>query len=256
MPGALHLRQDFLCLSIRQLQFTMLEAIHTYDFLHYLLHQAYQPGDRLPSLTDLSRETGLGVGKLREQMEVVRMLGLVEASPKRGIVRTDYQFLPAVRLSLLTALEIDRHYFDLFSNLRSHLELAYWDEAVVRLTDGDKAELKALVEAAKQKLNQPRIQIPYREHRQLHLTIFQRLNNPFVVGLLEAYWDGYEAVELNTYADYSYLTRVWEYHEKIVAAICQCDYVTGKQLLADHMKLLDDRGMALETPVSSAEVGK
>ena len=29
-------------------------------------------------------------------MEVVRML-LIEASPKRGIVRTKYEFLPAVR---------------------------------------------------------------------------------------------------------------------------------------------------------------
>lgn len=230
---------------------TMLEAIHTYDFLQYLLHQAYQPGDRLPSLTDLSRETGLGVGKLREQMEVVRMLGLIEASPKRGIVRTDYQFLPAVRLSLLTALELNRHYFELFSNLRCHLELAYWDEAVGKLTDEDKCELKTLVEAAKQKLNQARIQIPYREHRQLHLMIFRRLNNPFVEGLLEAYWEGYEAVELNTYADYSYLTRVWDYHEKIVAAIGQGDYALGKQLLADHMKLLDDRGMALEMPSAS-----
>ncbi|MFN8439202.1 MAG: FCD domain-containing protein [Caldilineaceae bacterium] len=232
----------------------MLEAIHTYDFLQYLLHQAYQPGDRLPSLTDLSRETGLGVGKLREQMEVVRMLGLIEASPKRGIVRTDYQFLPAVRLSLLTALELNRHYFELFSNLRCHLELAYWDEAVVKLTDEDKCELKVLVESAKQKLNQARIQIPYREHRQLHLTIFRRLNNPFVEGLLEAYWEGYEAVELNTYADYSYLTRVWDYHEKIVAAICQGEYALGKQLLADHMKLLDDRGMALEMPSASTAV--
>lgn len=233
---------------------TMLESTRTYDFLHYLLHQAYQPGDRLPSLTELSDETGISVGKLREQMEVVRMLGLIEASPKRGIVRTKYEFLPAVRLSLLTALEIDRQYFDAFSNLRSHLELAYWDEAVVRLTEEDKADLCTLIDAAKQKLSQPRIQIPFSEHRQLHLTIFQRLNNPFVVGLLEAYWDGYQAVELNTYADYSYLTRVWEYHEQIVDAICRGDFATGKRLLADHMKLLDARGMSLELPISSNEV--
>jgi hypothetical protein len=40
------------------------------------------------------------------------------------------------------------------------------------------------------------------------------------VGLLEAYWDAYEAVELNTYADYAYLQEVWRYHERIVEAIC------------------------------------
>ncbi|MEZ4618514.1 MAG: hypothetical protein R2867_23775 [Caldilineaceae bacterium] len=63
---------------------------------------------------------------------------MVEASP-RGITRMAYSFSPPVRLSLLTALSIDRHYFDSFSSLRIHLEVAYWHEAVVRLTDEDKA---------------------------------------------------------------------------------------------------------------------
>ena len=65
---------------------------------------------------------------------------------------------------------------------------------------------------AQLKLSQDRIQIPHPEHRAFHLTIYSRLHNPFVLGLLEAYWDGYEAVELNTYADYGYLQEVWSYH--------------------------------------------
>ena len=51
------------------------------DFLRYLLEQKYEPGDRLPSLNELSEETGIGVGKLREQLEVVRTLGLIDARP-------------------------------------------------------------------------------------------------------------------------------------------------------------------------------
>lgn len=234
----------------------MLEAHHTSDFLHYLLHQAYKPGDRLPSLTELSDHTGISVGKLREQMEVVRMLGLIEASPKRGIVRTEYEFLPAVRLSLLAALEIDPLYFDTFSNLRSHLEMAYWDEAVVQLSSEDKEELVELVASAKQKLAQTRIQIPYREHRALHLAIFRRLNNTFVLGLLEAYWDAYEAAELNTYAEYSYLVRVWDYHEQIVKAICLGKVDEGKRLLWEHMRLLNERGVAMEMPAVFNGVSK
>ncbi len=234
----------------------MFEAPYTSNFLKYLLHQAYKPGDRLPSLTELSEHTGISVGKLREQMEVVRMLGLIEASPKRGIVRTEYEFLPAVRLSLLAALQIDRHYFDAFSNLRSHLELAYWDEAVLQLSSADKEELVGLVASAKQKLAQTRIQIPYHEHRVLHLAIFRRLNNPFVLGLLEAYWEAYEAAELNTYAEYSYLVRVWDYHEQIVKAICVGKYAEGKRLLWEHMQLLNERGVAMEMPVVMNGVSK
>ena len=224
-------------------------TVHS-EFIDYLLTAASQSGDRLPPLHELSSELGLSVGKLREQLEVARMLGLVEVSPRRGITRTEYNFLPSVRLSLLTALTIDRRHFDAFSSLRSHLEVAYWHEAVALLTPVDKERLRTLVGAAWQKLNQPRAQIPYQEHREFHLTIFRRLENPFVLGLLEAYWDGYEAVELNTYADYRYLEKVWQYHERIVDAICSGDFDKGQALLIEHMRLLSSRGISVETIVS------
>src|SRR5215210_7764883 len=140
------------------------------EFLSYVVEQGFATGDRLPSLTDLSQEIGVSVGKLREQLEVARMLGLVEASPRRGITRTEYSFLPPVRLSLLTALAMDRNAFDLFSGLRIHLETAYWDEAVALLTAQDHAHLRNLVVAANNKLHQARIQIPFVEHRELHLS--------------------------------------------------------------------------------------
>ena len=216
------------------------------ELLSYVIGQGFEVGDRLPSLTDLSDEIGISVGKLREQLEVARMLGLVEASPRRGITRTEYSFLPPVRLSLLTALAMDRHAFDLFSGLRIHLETAYWDEAVALLTDEDHKHLDCLVNTAKNKLNQHRIQIPSPEHRELHLSIFRRLNNPFVVGLLQAYWDAYEAVELNTYADIAYLKQVWNYHERIVDAIVSGDVAYSKQLLVEHMQLLSQRGISIE----------
>lgn len=216
------------------------------DFLRYLLADGHTPGDRLPSLNEISTVTGMSVGKLREQFEVARALGLVDASPRRGIVRTSYDFLPAVRLSLLVALTIDPGYFAAFSGLRAHLETAYWEEAVVLLTDEDKERLRELVRNAWEKLGLPRIQIPFQEHRELHLAIYRRLDNPFVLGLLEAYWDGYEAVELNTFADLGYLQAVWRYHDAIVEAICAGEVAEGKRLLTEHMQLLNARGAPME----------
>ena len=216
------------------------------DFLRYLLADGHTPGDRLPSLNEISTVTGMSVGKLREQFEVARALGLVDASPRRGIVRTSYDFLPAVRLSLLVALTIDPGYFAAFSGLRAHLETAYWEEAVVLLTDEDKERLREMVRNAWEKLGLPRIQIPFQEHRELHLAIYRRLDNPFVLGLLEAYWDGYEAVELNTFADLGYLQAVWRYHDAIVEAICAGEVAEGKRLLTEHMQLLNARGAPME----------
>jgi DNA-binding FadR family transcriptional regulator len=224
----------------------MIETRVDSEFLRYLIEREFCPGDRLPSLAELSREIGISVGKLREQLEVARMLGLVEASPRRGITRTEYSFTPPVRLSLMVALALNVAYFNAFSELRVHLETAYWDEAVALLTDDDKACLRSLVSAAMDKLSQQRIQIPYVEHRQLHLTVFRRLDNPFVVGLLETYWDAYEAVELNTYADLPYLKEVWDYHARIVDAIVDGNSALGKQLLIEHMQLLSKRGISIE----------
>lgn len=214
------------------------------DFLCYLLESDIEPGERLPSLADLSDEIGVSMGKLREQLEVARTMGLVEASPRRGITRLEYDFGPAVRLSLLMALGLDPQSFQAFGALRLHLEASFWDEAVVLLTPDDVAHLQGLVESALHQLRQPYIRIPHQEHRELHLTIFKRLQNPFVKGLLDAYWEAYEAAELNTYADYEYLLTVWQYHENIVDAIARQDYECGKRLLIEHMSLLNRHGMA------------
>lgn len=224
------------------------------DFLRYLLATGCQPGERLPSLGEISAEIGISTGKLREQFEVARVLGLVEASPRRGIRCQKYDFLPAVRLALMVALGLDRSAFHAFSALRIHLETAFWDEAVVLLSDDDKAGLRELVAHALEKLADERIQIPYPEHRAFHLGIFRRLENPFVLGLLEAYWDAYEAVELNTYADYGYLQEVWGYHARIVEALQAGDYATGKTLLTQHMRLIDKMGVAHEFSLTSKQL--
>ena len=220
------------------------------EFLEYLLRNVQQtgPGGRLPSLNEISAETGVSVGKLREQLQVARMLGLVEISPRRGIRLLPYDFLPAVRLSLMIALSLDRDSFRQYSVLRIHLETAFWDEAVSLLTEADRSDLMALVERAQLKLSQERIQIPHQEHRAFHLAIYSRLHNPFVLDLLEAYWDGYEAVELNTYTDYGYLQEVWNYHARIADAIVRGDYALGKQLLIAHMALIDRVGLTHEFP--------
>jgi DNA-binding FadR family transcriptional regulator len=222
------------------------------DFLQILLRHAsvVGPGGRLPSLSEISAETGVSVGKLREQLQVARMLGLVEISPRRGMRLLPYNFLPAVRLSLMMALSLDRDAFHQFSILRTHLETAFWDEAVSLLTEADRSVLLDLVERAQLKLSQDRIQIPHQEHRAFHLAIYSRLQNPFVVGLLEAYWDGYEAVELNTYTDYSYLQEVWGYHARIAEALVRGEHALGKQLLIEHMTLIDRLGITHEFPAS------
>jgi DNA-binding FadR family transcriptional regulator len=70
------------------------------------------------------------------------------------------------------------------------------------------------------------------------MTVFKHVDNPFVIGLLEAYWDAYEAVEVNRYAAYAYLQNVWNYHERILNAICDGDFEAAKAAFIEHTYLL------------------
>lgn len=212
---------------------------HDSDLLNFIAEHAHTlPDKKLPSLDELSDRLKISTGKLREQLEVARAMGIVEVRPRTGIRLTEYAFGPAVKFSLLYALSLDHTVFDSFSELRNHVEFGFFHEAVAKLTEADCAHLKALVQHAWDKLEGDPIRIPHAEHRDLHLTIFSRLNNPFVRGLLEAYWDAYEAEGLSVFSDYDYLHEVWQYHEGIVTAIINGDQDEAYRLLVQHTKLI------------------
>jgi len=210
-------------------------------FMQYLAREKTD-GERLPSLAELSNQLEVSIASLREQLEVARALGLVKVQPKKGIHRQPYQFTPAVLKSLAYASAIDpAYFFHAFSDLRTHVEASYWHEAVQSLTQEDHHRLRELVEQASSKLEGQPIHIPHAEHRELHLTIYRRLNNPFVIGILEAYWEAYEAVGLNLYNDISYLKTVWDYHRLMVEAICSGDIAAGYRAQIEHTDLLQQR---------------
>lgn len=212
------------------------------EFMRYLANYEETAGQALPALTELSRELGVSVASLREQLEVARAMGLVEVRPRTGTRRLPYTFGPAVRQSLRYALALSDSHFQKYSELRNRIEAAYWPEAVQKLNDDDRRELQAIVARAREKLSSSPIQVPHEEHRNLHLLIFRRLDNPFVTGLLEAYWDAYEAVGLNRFmGGFEYLQEVWQYHARMVDAIIEGNYEAGYEALVKHTDLLFHR---------------
>ena len=209
------------------------------EFIEYLLQYPPQAVEQLPSLKNLSQELGISISALREQVQVAKALGLVDVHPRLGIRPQPYSFTPAVDASLCFAIEQDRTHFEDFVDLRRHLELAYFPRAVDLLEEEDYQELRRLVARAWQKLRGKPARIPHQEHRELHLAFYRRLENVFVTGLLEAYWDAYEAVGLNVYTDFEYLEQVWVYHEQLVEIAIAKDKTRGREILQEHFDLMD-----------------
>jgi DNA-binding FadR family transcriptional regulator len=208
------------------------------DFLKYLIDNHVEQGERVPTLNEISTELDISVGKLREQLEVARALGFVSVRTRKGIQREPFDFKPAVLTSLLFSLGTGETQFKQFSQLRQAVEKSMWHEAVTHLTLQDKQDLHKIVKQAWTKLRSQPIHVPNGEHRQFHLKIFSRMDNPFVQGLLEAYWDAYEASELTRFVNYQYWVDVWTYHEKITEALENNDFDYGLALLTDHFCLL------------------
>ena len=141
-------------------------------------------------------------------------LDLVEVRPRTGN-ETPALFLytcSTPKSSLCPIL--NNEYFRKFSELRKHIESAYWYEAVaVAHRSMISKNCSHCWRAQKKNCTVIQFKSPTKNIENCILVIYQRLNNPFVTGLLEAYWEAYEAVGFNVFTgDLSYLEEVWRYH--------------------------------------------
>lgn len=211
------------------------------EFLEYLALLDQDDAEKIPALDMLAKDLGINRAALREQVAVARALGLVSVKPRTGTQRLPYTFTPAIKQSLGYAITQDRANFEKYSDMRAHIEAAYFVEAVTALDADDIRDLKVLIHKAWEMLKGNPPQIPHKEHRDLHMTMYRRLDNIFVVGIMEAYWEAYEAIELNIFTNYSYLTTVWTYHADIVNLIERGEYEAARQKLIEHTELISVR---------------
>ena len=211
------------------------------ELLRYIIENGFRPGDRLPTLEQISTSLGVSIAKLREELGLARGLRIVEVKPGSGTRVAAYSFAPAVSASALYAIGQDPDAFGALGEMRAALEVAFWEQAVARLTKTDIQILQETTREAHERLSRSPIQVPAAEHRRFHLTIFSKVGNPFVLGVLEAYWDAYDAFGLGLYADLDYLHTVWGYHEGIANCIAAGDNEQGRRLLDEHMQLLRHR---------------
>lgn len=207
------------------------------DLLSYLAKSAVEKNP-IPSIQVLSQQLGISAASVREQLEVARRLGVVEVKPKVGIQPREFSLSEPLATALSYGLAVDSTLFDQFADLRKHLESSYWFESVTNLTHADIDQLQRLVDQAVERIQNQPMQMPEKEHREFHLTIFKRLENQAVISLLEAYWDVYHKAGVTLLMDRDYLLTVWHYHQMMVDALRDREFEKGFQALLIHMDLV------------------
>jgi DNA-binding FadR family transcriptional regulator len=223
----------------------MNNSIHLTDkqraFLDYLISFHKQNKGSIPSIQSISADLGFSTATLREQMELAKNMGFISAQPRKGVELLPYKFTPAASKSLYYAVNLDYSFFFQYSEVRSHLEKAFFLESVNLLSQEDLCAIQKLVDAAFEKLNGDPVRIPHEEHRDYHLAFYSKQENIFLTGLLEAYWDVYEQMGLNLYADLNYLKNIWEYHKKILDLSLEGRFKDAYHLLGKHMEFIYER---------------
>ena len=219
--------------------------IPSHSILQYIIDEELATCDgepaKLPSLGKLAKELGVSRGKLREDLIAAQAYGMVEMRPGDGTYACPFDFYTAISPLILYSIACDKRNLYRFYKLRTKLELTFWHEASRELGQAEHDRLEHIVERAERKLVGKSIEIPHKEHRDFHLLIYSRLDNPFAQGLLTAYWDAYKAVGLHRYFDLSYYERMWSSHRRMAQAIIGGQYQEGKELLIRHFTLLEDR---------------
>ncbi len=210
-------------------------------FMTYLASLPSDAAARLPSLTELSKKLQISVASLREQMEVARMMGLIEVHPRTGIQKRAYSFTDTIVVNLMYAVTSGEDAFSEFSDFRKHVESAYWKEAASLLLDEDLEFLSRIVTKAVGKLHARPPQIPVEEHRDFHLAMYRKITNTYVRGVLEAYWIMYEATGMAVYTDLQYLEQVWRYHQLMIDALQHGELDKGYRLFMEHIDLISQR---------------
>jgi GntR family transcriptional repressor for pyruvate dehydrogenase complex len=216
----------------------------SHSIVRYIVEDLAEPGDepaKLPPLDQLAKQLGVSRGKLREDLIAAQAYGLIEMRPGDGTYLCPFDFYTAIRPLVLYSIACNKSDFDRFYRLRARMEVAFWDDAARALRQQEIEQLFGILDRADAKLQGSPIEIPHSDHRDFHVLIYSRLDNPFAQGLLRAYWDGYEAVGLHRYFELSYYQCMWASHRGMVEAISSGEYETGKQILIQHFTLLEDR---------------
>ncbi len=210
-------------------------------FLDYLIERSQSDNNSSLSIEQVSGELSISTARVRELLELAKAIGLVDIQPRKGIQILPYKFSPAVRKSLYAAVRYKQEYFEQFSHLRNQIEKSYFLDAVLQLSADQKRDVTDISQRALDMLNKSKPRIPHEEHRRFHMTIYKELDNVFVIGILEAFWDLYEVVGLNLYEDLDYLINVWNYHQEIAEKINSANYKKAHAVLVEHMELIHKR---------------
>ena len=136
--------------SIKSISLEPVESVSMTDRVEntlrdYFTENAFKPGDPLPNEFEMAQKLNVSRNVVREALSRLRMLGMVESRPRRGMVMAQPDLLAGLEKVLNPLLLSHDDLKDVFE-MRLVLELGVSEILFARKTQQDMDELKAIVE--------------------------------------------------------------------------------------------------------------
>jgi GntR family transcriptional regulator, transcriptional repressor for pyruvate dehydrogenase complex len=114
----------------------------------YFTENGFKPGDSLPNEIEMAQKLNVSRNVVREALSRLRMLGMIEARPRRGMVMSQPDLLAGMEKVLNPFLLSQDNMKDIFE-LRLILEMGISEFLFARKTEEDLNELEGIIKKQK-----------------------------------------------------------------------------------------------------------
>lgn len=214
------------------------------------------PGHRLPAQRDLAQSMGVGLAVIREAIQRLAALNVVEASHGSGTVVRNFRWMPLIYDPTMFQLAMQRiGILDLWE-ARRLLEGQIIRLAAERATQADLDAMHAILERAKPLPTDYEASLAL--NREFHIALARAGRNAVLVDLLEPLLDvRTEGAGRRFSRDIS--GKTWEAHQRIYRAVLSRDLKQADKAIHFHFGVgpialaeIDERTLAARQPAAGA----
>jgi DNA-binding GntR family transcriptional regulator len=184
-----------------------------------ILKQTLRPGKRIDQ-NKLAEELQVSMAPIREALKDLEAEGLVTIYPRRGAFVTE-----------MSADDLDKLYF-----ARALIEGETIFHAVPRLTEEGLERLDGFVSSMRQATDKEEVSSYITLNRQFHLDIYQALDNPHLLQVIQNYWKRSELYRYHLMVATHDTERVHREHEAILDTCYRRDQAAAREAAILHIR--------------------
>jgi GntR family transcriptional repressor for pyruvate dehydrogenase complex len=190
-----------------------------------------KPGDRLPSEIELAESFGVGRSSLREAMQALQLLGVVEVVQGRGTFLRETHVLP---LALNWARLASADLISQIMEARQIVEVAMARLAAERATGEDLVAMQAAIERATRAGDDP--EASGRAGVDFHLALAKATQNEVLSLMYRTVWSLYVETTRRAQATPEGIRGSLRDHRELLESIERRDSELASQLMAEHIE--------------------